>query len=92
MIVRILALETEGINPFPTVQYDIPNVVGKFKASVTRKVGNAFMHSVKGTLWQTSFNDHSIRGQKDYDKIWNYIDTNVMRWEKGCFYSENKER
>ena len=86
MIIEII--ETEGINPFPTVNYDIPNVIGKFKAGVTRIVGNAFMHSVKKPIWQSSYHDHIIRGEKDYQKIWEYIDTNVIRWEKDCFYND----
>ena len=36
---------TERINPFPTKKYDLSNVIGKYKAAVTRSVGNAFMHS-----------------------------------------------
>ena len=65
----IVISEAEGINPFPTKKYDISNIVGKFKASVSRNVGNAFMHSAKNTLWQTSFHDHIIRGDEDYNKI-----------------------
>ena len=84
MIISIL--KTEGINPFPTVKYDIPNVVGKFKAGVTRIVGNAFMHSAINLIFQRSFHDHVIRGDEDYQKIAEYIDTNVLRWEKDCFY------
>ncbi|MBQ3127521.1 MAG: transposase [Clostridia bacterium] len=80
--------QTAGMNPCPTIRYDIPNVVGKFKAAVTRNVGNAFMHSVKGNLWQISFNDHIIRGEKDYHKIWEYIDANVLKWESDCFYCD----
>ena len=86
MIITIL--ETERINPFPTIKYDIPNIVGKFKSGVSRIVGNAFMHSVKRPIWQSSFHDHIIRGEKDYQKIWEYIDTNVAIWEKDCFYNE----
>ncbi len=37
-------------------------------------------------IWQASFNDHIIRGEKDYLKIWNYIDTNPMKWNEDCFY------
>ena len=39
-------------------------------------------------LWQKSFHDHIIRDQRDYDKIWQYIDTNPARWEQNCFYME----
>ncbi len=84
MIITIAG--TEGINPFPTKKYDIPNVIGKFKANVTRIVGNAFMHSVKTPIWQSSFHDHIIRGEKDYQKIWEYIDTNIPKWELDCYF------
>ncbi len=86
----IIILETERINPFPTIEYDISNVVGKFKAGVSRIVGNAFMHSVKKPLWQRSYHDHIIRGEKDYQKIWEYIDTNPLKWKLDCFYSDER--
>lgn len=82
LIVRI----TERINAFPTIKYDIPNVIGKFKASVTRNVGKAFMPSVK--LWQDSFHDHIIRGEEDYKEIWQYIDSNPIKWKEDKFYAE----
>lgn len=85
--IHLIIQITERINPFPTKAFDISNVVGKFKAGVTRKVGNAFMHSDK-TIWQRSFHDHIIRDEKDYLKIWNYIDTNPQRWQDDCFYNE----
>ncbi len=84
----IIISETEGINPFPTIKYDISNVIGKFKAAASRSVGNAFMHSGKKEIWQRSFHDHIIRGKEDYLKIWEYIDTNVQKWELDCFYKE----
>ena len=87
----VIISETERINPFPTIRYDIPNVIGKYKASVSRIVGNAFMHSVKKSIWQRSYHDHIIRGEKDYQKIWEYIDTNTERWEDDCFYSDETE-
>ena len=39
-------------------------------------------------IWQSSYNDHIIRDKKDYQKIWEYINTNVLRWEKDCFYND----
>lgn len=86
----IVISDAEGINPFPTKKYDISNVVGKFKAGISRSVGNAFMHSVKIPIWQRSFHDHIIRGEDDYKKIWEYIDTNIIKWEKDCFYNEKR--
>ena len=37
-------------------------------------------------VFQASFHDHIIRNESDYLRIWNYIDTNVQRWENDCFY------
>ena len=89
----IVILEAKVINcgtdkSVPYKKYDIPNVVGKFKAGVTRIARNEFMHSVKTPIWQSSCHDHIIRGEKDYRKIWEYIDTNVIRWEKDCFHND----
>ena len=82
----IVISQTEGINPFPTKKCDISNIIGKFKAGVSRTVGNAFMHSADKKLWQSSFHDHIIRGKEDYQKIWQYIDTNHLKWEQDKFY------
>ena len=43
-------------------------------------------------IWQRFSNDHIIRGETDYLKIWEYIDTNVIRWEKDCFYNNETEQ
>jgi len=88
----IVISKEEGINPFPTKKQDLSNVIGKFKAGVTRIVGNAFMHSAKNEIWQSSFHDHIIRNEKDYQRIWEYIDTNVIRWEKDCFYNDERSQ
>ena len=33
-------------------------------------------------IWQTSYFDHIIRGEKDWREICEYIDTNVIRWRE----------
>lgn len=43
-------------------------------------------------IWQSSFHDHIIRGKADYQKIWEYIDTNVSRWKTDCFYQQKESR
>ncbi|MBP3337060.1 MAG: transposase [Clostridia bacterium] len=62
----------------------ISKVVGYLKMNASRQ-----MHSTlaETKIWQRSFHDHIIRGEKDYRKIWEYIDTNVIKWEKDCFYT-----
>ena len=40
----------------------------------------------KDKLWQRSFYDHVIRDEKDYQKIWEYIDTNPQKWQEDKYY------
>ena len=84
--IHILIRITEQMNPFPTIRCDIPNVIGKYKAAVTRKVERSLIYS--GKLWQSSFYDHVIRNQEDYLSIWQYIAGNPSKWLGDCFYSE----
>ncbi len=63
----------------------ISNVICSFKSLIT-KICNK-LNNKPQKIFQTSFHDHIIRGEKDYQKIWEYIDTNVIRWEKDCFYN-----
>lgn len=87
--IHILLVIAERMNPFPTtIKFDLSNIIGKYKASVTRSVGKAFMPSEKNKLWQSSFHDHIIRGNQDYRKIWEYIHNNPAKWKEDCFYSE----
>lgn len=82
--IHLLLRITEQAVPVPA--YDIPNVVGKYKAAVTRTVGNAFMHSEK--IWQSSFYDHIIRDENDYSRIWQYVSDNPAKWTEDCFYRD----
>ncbi len=59
---------------------NVETIIRSFKTMVTKEIGIS--------IWQRSYHDHIIRGEKDYKKIWEYIDTNVIRWEKDCFYND----
>ena len=63
--------------PNPTNEI-IPKFVSLFKRHCNREIGK--------NIFQRSFHDHIIRGEKDYLKIWNYIDTNPQKWDEDCFY------
>ena len=56
----------------------IPHVISTFKRFVHRDVGK--------TVFQRSYYDHIIRDERDYRKIWEYIDTNPLRWAEDIFY------
>jgi len=74
----IVIIDDSGGHGNPPLQ----NVIGQLKSHTTNKFGN--------TLWQRSFHDHIIRGEKDYQKIWEYIDTNPLNWDKDCFYDDER--
>ena len=68
---------TDGIWPqtIPT----IARVIQQFKGIITKKVGVS--------LWQGRYYDHIIRDEKEYQKIWEYIDTNPLKWELDKYFS-----
>ena len=74
----IIKNQTGGHGDPPLQVYDI---IGRFKSFTDSKYNNK--------LWQRSFHDHIIRDEKDYLKIWNYIDTNPLKWADDCFYTQN---
>ena len=71
---------TAGASPCPTIS----DIICAFKSIVTRLCREKGLK--EKTLFQSSFHDHVIRGDEDYQKIAEYIDTNVIRWESDCFY------
>lgn len=58
----------------------ISRFVGTFKRFCNKQIGQ--------NIWQTSFHDHVIRGERDYQRIWQYIENNPVRWAEDCFYTE----
>ncbi|MEG1993811.1 MAG: transposase [Oscillospiraceae bacterium] len=58
----------------------ISQLIKSFKILVTKQIGFS--------LWQRSFHDHIIRSQQEYQKIWEYIDTNPLKWADDCFYEK----
>ncbi len=58
----------------------ISRFVGTFKRFCNKEYGV--------NIWQGRSHDHVIRGEKDYLKIWQYIDNNPVKWTEDCFYTE----
>ena len=65
--------------PSPTNEI-IPRYVSAFKRMCNREIGQ--------NIWQRSFHDRIIRNEPEYQMVWQYIDTNPLRWEQDCFYTE----
>ena len=58
----------------------LSTIVRHMKGYATRNIGH--------NVFQKSFHDRVIRSDAEYDMIWEYIDTNPLRWELDCFYTE----
>ena len=69
--------EVAGASPRPTIS----DVVCAYKSLMTRKCGI-------GHLFQSSFYDHVIRNQADYDDIYRYIENNPAQWELDELYTQ----
>ena len=76
-----------------------PNPVLRDQPDMSRHVPtlSQYILSMKGAVtkqackinpsfaWQPRYHDHFIRGHKDNNKITEYIENNVLRWDKDCF-------
>ena len=73
--------KTDGTSrtPSPTKQNSVVSrFVSTFKRFCNKEIGE--------NVWQRSFNDHIIRNQEDFDKHWQYIDENPLRWRLDELY------
>ncbi len=57
---------------------DIPTIIGQLKRAASKSAGFP--------IWQRSYHDHVIRGDDDYQKIWEYVAYNHLKWQTDCFY------
>jgi putative transposase len=65
----------------PEVAPTISRIVKYFKGSISKQIGFS--------IWQKLFHDHIIRNKAEYLKIWEYIDTNPLKWQEDCYYSNS---
>ena len=68
-------------NPSPAIS----SAIAWFKYQTTKEI-NLLRKSPGARVWQRSFHDHIVRGQQDYEEIWQYIDENPLRWDSDCYY------
>jgi len=56
----------------------IPSYVSTLKTLITKEIGFP--------IFQRTYHDRVIRNEKEYEKIWHYIDRNPTVWAEDCFY------
>ena len=71
----------EGTSRAPSRTNEIvPSFVSMLKRFTNKKA--------ETSIWHRSYHDHVIRNEKDYERIWKYIDTNPIEWEWDCYYKK----
>ena len=66
----------------PTPVGAVPRIIKAMKETVTK--------CARSPVWQKGYHDHIVRGEADYLRIWNYIDTNPAKWREDCYYCQNE--
>ncbi len=61
-------------------------IISKFTSTFKRMCNSDFGFN----FWQQRSNDHIVRDEDDYLRIWQYIDENPAKWEDDCFYKPIK--
>lgn len=69
-----------GASPCPTLSA----VVGTFKSLATRICRQNYEID---RVFQESFYDHIIRNEKDFLAVYQYIETNPLKWENDEYYT-----
>ena len=76
--------------PFPTMT--LSDYIHRFKTLTTKLyidgVKNESYLPFDKKVWQKSYHDHIIRNETEYQKIWEYIHTNPLKWELDKYYRE----
>ena len=83
-IVRLLP-SCVGAGPRPA-RPTLSEIIRQFKGFSARRI-NQLRETPATSVWHRSFHDHIIRNEPDYLRIWQYIDTNPLKWEQDRYYT-----
>lgn len=90
IIIVICRERIECVPQSDPTKSQIAKIIQAYKSSVTKEIreisrnGTHEMRSLQ--IWQKSYHDHIIRNEAEYKKIWEYIDTNLLKWELDKYY------
>lgn len=73
-----LGIGEDAMHGVPMVQHTLGQIIGAFKASVSRVIGQG--------VWQSRFYEHIIRNDVDLRETFEYIRNNPLAWDKDDYY------
>ena len=78
----ILNGKAAGASPRPT----LPDIMCAYKSLTTRECNK--LSNIKGRrIFQESFYEKVIRGEKGYLEVWQYIDENPRKWQNDEYFA-----
>jgi putative transposase len=87
----ILLIQHNGTaqGPFPTMA--LSDYIHRYKTLTTKLyidgVKNGDYPVFDKKVWQKSYHDNIIRNEAEYQKIWDYIDTNPEKWQDDKYFA-----
>ena len=57
----------------------LSTIINQLKGAITKQIGKS--------IWERSFYDHIIRDDQDYERIWQYIEWNPLKWQEDQYFS-----
>ena len=82
----IIQIERADMESAPTISQIIQSFKRYSTVEYIKLVNENKLPRFDGKVWQRSFHDHVVRGEKDYLEIWNYIEGNPSKREEDCIY------
>ncbi len=80
-MILVVDKDEQGTSRAPSRTNEIiPAFVSMLKRFTNKKCGEQ--------IWHRSFHDHIIRDQRDYGRIYKYIEENPLKWNEDCYYTE----
>jgi REP element-mobilizing transposase RayT len=63
----------------------IPTIIRGYKSSVTKQI-NILRNQPGVPVWQRNYYEHIIRDEKSCYQIWEYVQTNPLKWQDDKYY------
>ena len=67
-------------NGRPMVAPTLAGIINQMKGYISKQIGQP--------IWQKGYHEHIIRNEKEYQRIWEYIDHNPQKWVDDCYHKK----
>ena len=86
--IRRGVLQYAPTNGFKSPSQTIGAITRGFKSTTTKQI-NILRDTHGQCIWQRNYYEHIIRGEKDYNRIHEYIQNNPLKWELDSLHPMN---